>query len=531
MFPKLSASALLFVLPILNCVSSVGAWTTVAPVQKLFPKSTHEILVVFIPYKNTPPALTSDQAATLTNSIFAPTGYGVGTRFSEYSSGAVTLTGLASSGDPYVSFKYLDQGVDTCDRNTIVSAVKAAIAPANPTRLVIVQNTHTSTCSGYADTTSDATVAWIVDALNPIAMFHEFGHRLSFGHAVSSLCYSKGSQVMMSSNCTSINGDKFEAMNFAVYGYPWLKSDGVTNAATGIKGVFEYSSYNRLSSTWPMLKEANVLDATGNGTYTIYSSETPSIGTKPALLRIPLNPPIKIQNDLVSTGVTYQTHYYVDLTQRFPEDFAKTPHNYLVVRSAPDHRAKRSRVTRFMKALSMDDPDYNASFYDGYRQIRITASSITSTSATFTVTFPKGYTLPSNVNQCYYSGAINTKYAITVNNQNVCRALSRDNLPCTGNFNGTHCLIPYSGSGHPVAAPDVEYLHCLNTPKWISTAQSTMENAFDIWNEGDMNVCKITINGAIYQGRGRFGECCVYYNDSEKCAYDDPTVVYLSWIS
>ncbi|KAJ1719960.1 hypothetical protein LPJ53_005349, partial [Coemansia erecta] len=512
-------------------VPSVGAWTTVALVQKLFPQSTHEILVVFIPEKSTSPALTSVQATKLATSIFAPTGYGVATRFNEYSSGAVTLTGLASSSDPYVSFKYLDKGIDTCDRSTIISTVKAAIAPANPTRLVIVRNTRSTTCSGYADTDPDATMSWSVDSFNPITMFHEFGHRLSFKHAASSLCYSNGAKVMMSSNCTSVQGDKFEAMNYAVYGYPWLKPDGVTNAVTGIKGIFEYSSYNRLSSTWPMLREANALDVTGNGTYTIYNSETASIGIKPAMLRIPLNPPIKISNDIISTGVTYQTHYYVDLTERFSSNYVSTPHNYTVVRSAVDHRAKQSRITRFMSALSKDDSAYGTSFYDGYRKIRITASSITSSSATSTVTFPKSYTLPSNVNQCYYSGTINTKYAVTVNNQNVCRALSRNNFPSTGNFNGTHCLIPYSSAGHIVAAPNLEYLHCLNTPKWIPTAQSTMENGFDIWNESDMFVCKITYNTVLYQGRGHFGECCFFYNGGEKCIWNDPTTLYLSWIS
>ncbi|KAJ2369043.1 hypothetical protein IW150_005249, partial [Coemansia sp. RSA 2607] len=337
--------------------------------------------------------------------------------------------------------------------------------------------------------------------------------------------------VMMSSNCTSVQGDRFNAMNYSVYGYPWLKSDGVTNAATGIKGIFEYSASDRLSSTWPMLKEANVIDATGNGTYTLYNSQTASIGNKAAVLRIPLNPPIKIFNDIISTGVTYQTHYYVELTQHFPSNYAATPQNYVVVRSATDHRSKKSRITRLMTALSKDDSAYGTSFYDGYRKIRITASSITSSSATFTVTFPKGYTLPTNVNQCYYSGTIDTKYAVTVNNQNVCRGLSRNNLPSTGNFNGTHCLIAYSSAGHTVAAPNLEYLHCLNTPKWISTSQSTMDNGFDIWDESDMFVCKITINGALYQGRGHFGECCVYYNGGERCTWNDPSTLYLSWIS
>ncbi|KAJ2782673.1 hypothetical protein GGI15_002832, partial [Coemansia interrupta] len=132
---------------------------------------------------------------------------------------------------------------------------------------------------------------------------------------------------------------------------------------------------------------------------------------------------------------------------------------------------------------------------------------------------------------CYFSGTIDSKYAVTVNNQNVCRALSRNNLPSTGNFNGTHCLIPYSNLGHIHAMPDLEFLHCLNTPKWISAAQSKMQDGFDIWNDGDMFVCKTTIDGSTYQGRGLINVCCVYYNGGEKCIWNDPTTLYLSWIS
>ncbi|KAJ1841526.1 hypothetical protein LPJ73_006089 [Coemansia sp. RSA 2703] len=184
-----------------------------------------------------------------------------------------------------------------------------------------------------------------------------------------------------------------------------------------------------------------------------------------------------------------------------------------------------------MSALSTDDSSFTTSFYDGYRKIRITLTSISSSGATMTVTFPKDYTLPSNVNQCYYSSTINTKQAITVNNNNVCRALSRDNLPTTGTFNGTHCLIPYSNVGHIVPMPNIEFLHCLNTPRWITAAQSTMQDQFDIFDHSDMFVCQTTINGALYQGRGHFGECCVYYNGGEKCIWNDPATTYLSWIS
>ncbi|KAJ2379156.1 hypothetical protein IW150_000352 [Coemansia sp. RSA 2607] len=531
MFSKISASAFLFALPILTQLSSVGAWSTVSPTQALFPQISLDTVVAFIPEKNSPPAITAAQANTLVNSVFSPSGYNLAGRYNEYSSGAVKMTGLAGTSDPYATVKYIEQGVDSCDRNTIVNAVYAAIAPANPARLIVIQNNRNPTCSGMSDSSGTVVMVWDLDAFDPHIMFHELGHSLSYPHPAASSCYSNGSKVMMSSNCTSVNGDDFQNMGVIHHDSPWYKSDGITNIATGLKGSMEYSSYNRLSGKWPMLKEANVLDVSGNGTYKLYNSETASIGTNPTTLRIPLNPPIKISNDMVSTGVTYHTHYYVDFTQRRPNTAAGGVYNYVVVRTAPCHRSKRSYVTRFMSALSTDDSSFTTSFYDGYRKIRITLTSISSSGATMTVTFPKDYTLPSNVNQCYYSSTINTKQAITVNNNNVCRALSRDNLPTTGTFNGTHCLIPYSNVGHIVPMPNIEFLHCLNTPRWITAAQSTMQDQFDIFDHSDMFVCQTTINGALYQGRGHFGECCVYYNGGEKCIWNDPATTYLSWIS
>ncbi|KAJ1852657.1 hypothetical protein IW147_002439 [Coemansia sp. RSA 720] len=485
-------------------------------------------MVVFVPEKRSAPAISSAQATKLVSSIFAPNAYALASRYNEYSSGAIKMTGVG--GDPNVTVKYLTTGVDSCDRGAIIDAVYKAIAPAKPSRVIVAMNVYKQKCSGYADNSGTVTMAWTLYAMNPHVMFHELGHSLSFPHPATSLCYSNRAKVMMSSNCTSVNGDDFQNMGVISHDQPWFKADGVTNVESNLKGSMEYSSYNRLSSDWPMLKEANVLDVSGSGTYKIYNSETASIGTKPALLRIPLNPPIKIANDMVSSGVTYHTHYYVDFTQRRPNTSKGGLINYVVVRTAPDHRAKRSYVTRFMSALSTSDRAFGTSFYDGYRMIRIKASKIDSTGATLTVTFPSKYTLPSNVNQCYYSAKIDAKHAVTVNNNNVCRGLSRDNLPTTGTFNGTHCLIPYSNVGHIVPMPKLEFLHCLNTPKWITTKQSTMQNGFDIWEESDMFVCKTTFEKVLYQGRGHFGECCFYYRGGEKCIWNDPNTLYLSWL-
>ncbi|KAJ2362929.1 hypothetical protein IW150_006874, partial [Coemansia sp. RSA 2607] len=200
---KLSASALLFVLPILTQVPSVSAWPTAAPVQKLFTQTTLDTVIVFIPEKNSPVAINPTQANTISKSVFSPDAYALSKRFSDYSSGAIKMTGLAGTNDSYVTVRYLTKGIDSCDRNTIVNGVKAAIAPANPARLIIVQNTRKPTCPGYADNNSLATMVWTLDALNPHVLFHELGHSLSFSYPATSLCYSKGVKVMMSSNCTS----------------------------------------------------------------------------------------------------------------------------------------------------------------------------------------------------------------------------------------------------------------------------------------------------------------------------------------
>ncbi|KAJ1853854.1 hypothetical protein LPJ73_002569, partial [Coemansia sp. RSA 2703] len=151
MFSKISASAFLFALPILTQLSSVGAWSTVSPTQALFPQISLDTVVAFIPEKNSPPAITAAQANTLVNSVFSPSGYNLAGRYNEYSSGAVKMTGLAGTSDPYATVKYIEQGVDSCDRNTIVNAVYAAIAPANPARLIVIQNNRNPTCSGMSD--------------------------------------------------------------------------------------------------------------------------------------------------------------------------------------------------------------------------------------------------------------------------------------------------------------------------------------------------------------------------------------------
>ncbi|KAJ1642047.1 hypothetical protein LPJ64_006064 [Coemansia asiatica] len=493
-------SKLLFLAPILAQLSTVNAWATTAPVQALFPTTVLDTVIAFIPERNTPPVITEKQANTLTKSIFSPDGYDLSNRFNEYSSGRIKMTGLAGSGDPYITVKYIEKGIDSCNRNTISDAVYKAIAPARPARLIVVSNTREPKCPGYADNSGTVTFVWDLDALNPHVLFHELSHSLSFPHPATSLCYSNGAKVMASKNCTSVNGDNFQNVGVISHDKPWFKADKFTNNDPKLKGSLEISSYNRLSSKWQMLQESNVKDVSGSGTYTVYNSETASIGSKTAVLRIPLNPPIKISNDQVSTGVTYHTHYYVEFTQRRPNTLEGGVYNYIVIRTAPDHRSKRSFVTRFMAAMSKDDSEFTSSFYDGYRKIRLTLNSISSSSASISISFPSGYTPSPNVNHCYYSSVIEPKRAITVNNANICRSLSRDNLPSTGVFNGTHCMVSYSGIGRVHARPNVEILHCLNTPKWITADESAMQDGFELFDHSDMYVCKTTFENKLYQG-------------------------------
>ncbi|KAJ2342237.1 hypothetical protein GGF43_005978, partial [Coemansia sp. RSA 2618] len=113
------------------------------------------------------------------------------------------------------------------------------------------------------------------------------------------------------------------------YSQPWFKSDKVTAVNPGVKGILEYSAYNRLSIPWPMLKESNVLDFTGNGTYRLYNSETASIGDKTAVVRIPLSTLIKNSKSLINGKVNYHTHYYVEFMQRRPNTAAGGLYNYV----------------------------------------------------------------------------------------------------------------------------------------------------------------------------------------------------------
>ncbi|KAJ1852847.1 hypothetical protein GGH12_001352 [Coemansia sp. RSA 1822] len=438
------------------------------------------------------------------------------------------MTGI--DGDPYATVKYISNGVDTCDRGTIIDAVYEAIAPLQPTRLIIVMNVREALCPGLADNTIVETMIYNLNWFNPHVLFHELGHGLSFQHPAACECYANKVKVMMSNNCTSVNGDDFQNMGVISHDQPWFKSDNVTNVNTEVKGTMEYSSYNRLSSDWPMLKEVNVLDVSGSGTYKIYNSETASIENNTAVLRIPLNPPIKISNDMVSENVTYHTHYYVDFTQRRPNTDEGGVNNFVVVRTAPDYRARRSHVTRFMAALSKDDTEFETSFYDNYREIKIDIQNIDSTGTTLDISFPSDYGPSEKVNQCYYSAIIEPEYAVTVNDNYVCRGYS-DGILLTGSFNSTHCLIYYSEPGYMIPLPKLEFLHCLDTPKWITTEESTMQEGFEVWGEKNMHVCKLTYEGVVYQGRGAFDECCFFYEGGKDCIWGNDDTLYLSWIS
>ncbi|KAJ2114921.1 hypothetical protein GGH17_006197, partial [Coemansia sp. RSA 788] len=260
----LFASAIFSPLLLFGLATPAVAWTTVAPVQLLFPQITLDTIVAFIPEKKFDPAITPEEADKLVESIFAPNAYGLANRYDEYSSGAINMTGI--DGDSYATVKYISEGVDTCDRDTIIDAVNEAIAPLKPTRLIVVMNVRDALCPGVADNNGVDTMIYNLNWFNPHVLFHELGHSLSFPHPATCECYSKNTKVMMNSNCTSVDGDDFQNMGIISHDQPWFKPDDVTNVNTEVKGTMEYSSYNRLSSNWPMLKEVNVLDVSGSGT-------------------------------------------------------------------------------------------------------------------------------------------------------------------------------------------------------------------------------------------------------------------------
>ncbi|KAJ2356746.1 hypothetical protein GGF43_001880 [Coemansia sp. RSA 2618] len=98
---------LLLLVPGQAQVTTVNTWNVTTPVQAIFPKKTLQTVVVFIPEKDSDPELSFDEATELTLSIFQ--GYGIASRFNEYSSGAITMTGVDS--DPIVTVKYIDEGL------------------------------------------------------------------------------------------------------------------------------------------------------------------------------------------------------------------------------------------------------------------------------------------------------------------------------------------------------------------------------------------------------------------------------------
>ncbi|KAJ2634299.1 hypothetical protein IW137_004440, partial [Coemansia sp. RSA 1287] len=90
------------------------------------------------------------------------------------------MTGI--DGDSYATVKYISEGVDTCDRDTIIDAVNEAIAPLKPTRLIVVMNVRDALCPGVADNNGVDTMIYNLNWFNPHVLFHELGHSLSFPH-------------------------------------------------------------------------------------------------------------------------------------------------------------------------------------------------------------------------------------------------------------------------------------------------------------------------------------------------------------
>ncbi|KAJ2824212.1 hypothetical protein IWW50_003437, partial [Coemansia erecta] len=210
-----------------------------------------------------------------------------------------------------------------------------------------------------------------------------------------------------------------------------------------------------------MLKETNVLDFTSSGTYQVYNSETASIGDKTAVVRIPLSSLIKNDISFVNGYTNYHTHYYVEFVQRRPNTDAGGLYNYVVIRSAPNHRLKPSMDTILLAALSTDDTTYGATFSDEVRGISITLKNIDANGAVIDISVPSDYAPYRKANNCYFSFVADKKYVVTANGNKACRAVGYDDALSVGYYNGTACLTTfYDGNVHAVSAPDVEYLHC-----------------------------------------------------------------------
>ncbi|KAJ2357746.1 hypothetical protein IWW50_000852 [Coemansia erecta] len=441
------------------------------------------------------------------------------------------MTGLGSDVLPTV--KYIKKGVNTCNRDKIVKSVYKSIGSPKPDRLIVVSNTRKPKCPGTSDGDEGGNVvmSYNVDALTPSILFHELGHTLGLNHPATSSCYSI-SKGMSSNNCKTINHEAFQNMGEIPRAQSWFKSDKLTAAKPGEKGILEYSAYNRLSTLWPMLRESNVLDFTNSGTYQLYNSETASIGNKTAVVRIPLSSLIKNSKSLVDGKVNYHTHYYVEFMQRRTNSAAGGLQNYVVIRSAPDHRAKPGVDTLLMTALSTDDKTFTTSFNDNVRKIKITLKKIDDNGATIDISVPSSYAPYSKINNCYFSSVIDEKTVVASNGNKVCRAIGYNGAFSVGSFNGVACLTAfYNNDLHSVSPPNVEYLHCTDTPKWVKIS-SAMGNGYGAWGKDDNHPCKATVDGVEYLGRGDATNC--FYNSNGEYHWvtlKDNASTYLNWLS
>ncbi|KAJ2824642.1 hypothetical protein IWW50_003234, partial [Coemansia erecta] len=158
--------------------------------------------------------------------------------------------------------------------------------------------------------------------------------------------------------------------------------------------------------------------------------------------------------------------------------------------------------------------------------------NIDANGATIDISVSSGYAPYSKANSCYFSSVVDDKYVVALNGNKACRSIGYNDALAVGSFNGTACLTAfYGGDAHAVATPDVEYLHCTGAQEWIEFS-SAKNGGYGLWGKTDNRLCKATVDGVEYLGRGD-GTNCFFYKDggSHWVNIADNASTYLNWLT
>ncbi len=327
--------------------------------QALISPSPRKIAVILVNFSNNTaqPITQADARSTVFTGATSSNAY-----FKEISFGIRSLAGKVRTDGDVFGWYTIPSSDSPCDYAAWGTAARTAAKNAGVDLTGYNQIIHyfpkTSACWWGGVGMLPGAYSWINGRNDARVISHELGHNFGVHHASSLACTQDGTPVPISGNCTrSEYGNPFDVMG---------------------KGYYHMQGYHKGRLGW--LESANVVTATGDGTFTIAPLEKKATG--PQVLRVK-----------VSTSL----YYYVELRQPFGFDnFSATASvvNGVLINRATDYTSWFVRQPGLLDmapgTTSFSDAALGVgkTFTDPAAGISIGVSGISSSGATVTVNVP-----------------------------------------------------------------------------------------------------------------------------------------------